>query len=198
MQTKNSLLDYYKEVSSDAPAPGGGSVSAYLITLSIGLYLMSIKVSIKRKRFLALDEEIQNGVKSNIKKIEDINMQIMEYVDKDLTTFNTFMEAYRSKDEQRIKEETINCFYGPYNVLNLLFKAIDVMMIDYHYVVKSIVSDLKISLMNLNVLIDGTKENIDVNLKNIDDENIKELAKVAYANIVIYKQKIKQVLDELN
>ena len=68
MQTKNSLLEYYKSVSSDAPAPGGGSVTAYLITLSIGLYLMSIKVSIKRKKFLALDENIQSRVKDNIKK----------------------------------------------------------------------------------------------------------------------------------
>lgn len=197
MQTNSSLLEYYKNVSSDAPAPGGGSVSAYLITLNIGLYLMAIKVSIKRKRFLKLENSIQKNILKNIENLDLLNLKILEYVDQDVDTFNNFMDAYRSKNEDRIKEESIKCFYDPYNVLNIMFEAIDIMLMDYKYIVETIVSDLKISFINLVALLDVTKENMNVNLKNISDAHINELANEAYKKLEIYKEKLQNVIKEL-
>ena len=195
MQVNKSLLDYYKNVSSDAPAPGGGSVSAYFITLGLGLYLMSIRVSIKRKKFQAYDDNIKNSVYQNIEELDNINLAILEYVDKDIETFNKFMEAYRAKDEERIKVETINCFYGPYEVVNLMFKAIDIIVEDYQFVVKSILSDLKISLMVINNFLDVEQENMEVNLKNIDDVTIQKIAEKVFEKISSYKKEIAKILE---
>lgn len=196
MKINNSLINYYQEVSSDAPAPGGGSVCAYLIGLSIGLYLMSLRVSIKRKKFLELEEKIQNKVKNDIEQLEKINLDILTYVDKDIEVFNNFMKAYRSKEEQQILKETKNCFMSPYNVLLNLFKASDIMLDNYQYVVKSIKSDLKISLIMLDALYKATKENIEVNVINNDEELLK-LKNEAYDKMAFYQNKISEVMNIL-
>ena len=191
MQVERSLKEYLEDVSSYSPAPGGGSVVAYMTSLSIGLYLMSIRISVRRKKFELLDEQTKNEVYKNIERLDEINNIILEYVDKDIATFNEFMEAFRSKDEEAIKRETIKCFNEPYHVLNLIFEAIDVMLIDQKYIVKSVRSDLRIALNSLEAQFDNCKENIDINLKNIDDEFIHENVKIAYKKIEDYRQKLK-------
>ena len=47
--TRFSLEDYLQELSSDKPVPGGGSVSAYVAALAMGLSQMVAKISLKRK-----------------------------------------------------------------------------------------------------------------------------------------------------
>ena len=191
MQIDRSLKDYLEDVSSYSPAPGGGSVVAYMTSLSIGLYLMSVRISVRRKSFLSLDEEIKDQVYKNIEKLDEINKIILNYVDKDIDTFNEFMEAYRSKDEEAIKRETIKCFNEPYHVLNLIFEAIDVMLLDQKYIVKSVRSDLRIALNSLEAQFDNCKENIDINIRNIDDEFIHENVRIAYKKMDEYREKLK-------
>ena len=197
MQVERSLKEYLEDVSSYSPAPGGGSVVAYMTSLSIGLYLMSIRISVRRKKFELLDEQTKNEVYKNIERLDEINNIILEYVDKDIATFNEFMEAFRSKDEEAIKRETIKCFNEPYHVLNLIFEAIDVMLIDQKYIVKSVRSDLRIALNSLEAQFDNCKENIDINLKNIDDEFIHENVKIAYKKIEDYRQKLKDFFESV-
>ena len=190
MQVDRSLKEYLEDVSSYSPAPGGGSVVAYMTSLSIGLYLMSIRISVRRKSFIALDDKIKQEVYDNINKLDEINKIILNYVDKDIDTFNEYMEAYRSKDQEAIKRETIKCFNEPYHVLNLIFEAIDVMLLDQKYIVKSVRSDLRIALNSLEAQFDNCKENIDININNIDDEYIHENVRIAYKKIDEYRKKL--------
>ena len=192
MQIDISLKDYLEDVSSYSPAPGGGSVVAYMTSLSIGLYLMSVRISVRRKSFLSLDEKTKEEVFKNIDKLDEINKIILNYVDKDIDTFNEFMKAYRSKDEEAIKRETIKCFNEPYHVLNLIFEAIDVMLLDQKYIVKSVRSDLRIALKSLEAQFDNCKENININIENIDDEFIHENVRIAYQKIDVYREKLNE------
>jgi len=47
--TDLSLEIYLKELASDAPVPGGGSVSAYAGALGMGLTQMVARIALKRK-----------------------------------------------------------------------------------------------------------------------------------------------------
>ncbi len=48
--TTLSLEKYLNELASEKPVPGGGSVSAYVASLAMGLTQMVARIAIKRKK----------------------------------------------------------------------------------------------------------------------------------------------------
>ena len=55
--TDLSLETYLEKLASDAPVPGGGSVSAYAGALGMGLTQMVARIALKRKPKAGLTEE---------------------------------------------------------------------------------------------------------------------------------------------
>ena len=54
---QQTLTEYLDELSSDKPIPGGGSVSAYVASLAMGLTQMVGRISLKRKKKEGLSAE---------------------------------------------------------------------------------------------------------------------------------------------
>ncbi len=69
-----TVNDFCNEVDSKSPAPGGGSVSALASALGVSLTKMVGHLSVGKKKFKALDEEIQNQFKEVIVSFDKINV----------------------------------------------------------------------------------------------------------------------------
>ena len=99
-----SLQQYLNELSSDAPIPGGGSVSAYAAALGLGLIQMVARITLKRKikpdlsaEEKAEEEKKRASLQVIIEQVEVVKKQAMETVSADPVVYDEVMAGYAKK-----------------------------------------------------------------------------------------------------
>ncbi len=83
-----SLKDYIAATASGDPTPGGGSVAALVGGLGSALISMVSNLTVGKKAYSELDEEIQNQILENTKKIEKLTEELSAIVDEDTKAFD--------------------------------------------------------------------------------------------------------------
>lgn len=175
--------DFVNEVDSKSPAPGGGSVAALAGSLSSALARMVSHLTIGKKKFKALDEEIQNKVFQAMETLETKKNDFIELIDKDTEAFNMIMAAFKLPKEteeekkhrsSKIEEATIVAIDVPYEVASngrALLEALNILL---QYGNKNCLSDLGVSGLLLHTTIIGAVMNMKINLPGISDEDVKK------------------------
>ena len=171
------VKEFIEKVDSASPAPGGGAVAAYTSSLAVALTRMAVNISMKRKSFSNYQEEEQNYVRDLMAKLKIIEDKMYELKDKDVETFNEYMVAYRSKDQKEIDRMTLECFKLPKNLNELIIDSLELIFALEKYVVSSVMSDYKMSLLMLSSMFDCCNENMLINLKWIEDKDVIETYK---------------------
>ena len=138
---------------------------------------MAVNISMKRKSFSNYQEEEQNYVRDLMAKLKIIEDKMYELKDKDVETFNEYMVAYRSKDQKEIDRMTLECFKLPKNLNELIIDSLELIFALEKYVVSSVMSDYKISLLMLSSMFECCNENMLINLKWIEDKEVQETYK---------------------
>ena len=126
-----TLTEFLQETASESPAPGGGSISAYIGGLGAALATMVANLSSHKRgwddkweKFSTLADTGQKF----IKKLEDL-------VDKDTEAFNAILDAFRIKasndQEEKIKENeiqkaTLNAINIPLAIMETSFQSMDI------------------------------------------------------------------------
>jgi formiminotetrahydrofolate cyclodeaminase len=110
-------------------------------------------------------------------KLKIIEDKMYELKDKDVETFNEYMVAYRSKDQKEIDRMTLECFKLPKNLNELIIDSLELIFALEKYVVSSVLSDYKMSLLMLSSMFDCCNENMLINLKWIEDKDVQETYK---------------------
>lgn len=90
-----STKEFINAVSSDSPAPGGGSVAALAGALSVALVNMVINLTVGREKYLEHAQEL-NAIKDKGLELQE---KLTRYIDEDTQTFNVVMEAYKLPKE---------------------------------------------------------------------------------------------------
>lgn len=95
------LNDFADETASESPAPGGGSISAYVGALGVSLGTMVANLSSHKPGWDERWEEFSNWAE----KGQQIKNELLKLVDADTLAFNKIMEAYAlpKSTEQEIK-----------------------------------------------------------------------------------------------
>lgn len=102
-----SLIDFADETASESPAPGGGSVSAYIGALGISLATMVANLSSHKKgwddRWKEFSEWADKG--------QVIKKNLIALVDEDTRAFNQIMSAFGlpkgTEQEKKVRSESI-------------------------------------------------------------------------------------------
>lgn len=94
-----NLVEFSQEVNSDHPAPGGGSVAAYVSNLGVGLARMLGHLTITKKKFLELDKKTQDEFVSTFNSLEAGYNRLLAMVDEDTESFNKIMDAFKLPKE---------------------------------------------------------------------------------------------------
>ena len=171
------VKEFIEKVDSASPAPGGGAVAAYTSSLAVALTRMAVNISMKRKSFSNYQEEEQNYVRDLMAKLKIIEDKMYELKDKDVETFNEYMVAYRSKDQKEIDRMTLECFKLPKSLNELIIDSLELIFALEKYVVSSVMSDYKMSLLMLSSMFECCNENMLINLKWIEDKDVQETYK---------------------
>ncbi len=127
---KMTLTQFADELSSESPAPGGGSVAALCGALSASLSSMVANLTFGKKGFEALNETMDN-IASRAQKLKD---SFLRAIDEDTAAFNKIGEAARlPKDTPENKQKRLEAMEQaqkeatlvPLRVLELSLKAIE-------------------------------------------------------------------------
>ncbi len=122
-----SLSEFADETASDSPAPGGGSVAAYVGALGAGLAAMVANLTAQKKDWSLFGQWAEKA--SLCKK------ELLSLVDADATAFEGIMQARglpkttepeKKLRAKRIQEATVQAIEVPYRVMQVALKSMEV------------------------------------------------------------------------
>src|SRR3712207_7757997 len=96
--------DLSKEVDSNSPAPGGGSVAALASNIGVSLSRMMANLSFGKKKYESLSEDIRLEFTEKFNNLGDIREELIELVDKDTEAFEEYMKALKLRSEEHTSE----------------------------------------------------------------------------------------------
>lgn len=116
--TDLSLKKYLELLASDAPVPGGGSVSAYAGALGMGLTQMVARIALKRKPKADLTPEQKFQDEANRKRMEEIIQSLektkeeaLQVVSLDPKVYDDVMACYKEGAKpEKIEDALQNAF----------------------------------------------------------------------------------------
>jgi len=203
-----SAQGFVNELSTNSPAPGGGSVSALAGSLGAALSSMVAALTHEKKGFIALKPEMDKiGVEA-----QTIKDRLSFLVDEDTNAFNNVMEANRmpasNDDEAKVKDRTIRkaneyAIDVPYEVANLCKRVIELADILVEKGNPNSVSDAGVAGEVALAGLRGASMNVLINLPSIDDEEYrsekrKEVDGLIQAAEALHKIVYKKTLNIIN
>lgn len=174
-----TVKDYLDLLKSDAPAPGGGSVSALSAAQGVGLVAMVADLTIGREKY-AEYEEVCKAAKGEALKLYSA---FVEGIDKDTEAFNKVSAAYKlpkNTDEEKaarsaaIREANVGATEVPFETVKLCLEGLKVTETMVGKSNPNAASDLGVAALNLMAGIRGAWLNVKINLPGIKDEALKE------------------------
>jgi glutamate formiminotransferase/formiminotetrahydrofolate cyclodeaminase len=124
-----TLTAFADETASESPAPGGGSISAYMGALGASLATMVANLSSHKKGWDNRWEEFSNWAEQG----QAYKNELLKLVDLDTSAFNKIMEAFslpKSSDEEKaardkaIQNATRYAIEIPFKVMETAFESL--------------------------------------------------------------------------
>jgi glutamate formiminotransferase/formiminotetrahydrofolate cyclodeaminase len=170
-----SLKDFMDKTASEAPAPGGGSVSAYMGALGVSLGTMVANLSAHKKGWDSRWKEFSDWAETG----KAIQNTLLLLVDEDTAAFNSILSAMalpkKSEEEKQlrniaIEDATINAAMVPLKVMETAFNAFSLL---YEMVEKgnpNSVTDAGVGTIAIRGCIKGAFLNVKINASGIKDK----------------------------
>jgi glutamate formiminotransferase/formiminotetrahydrofolate cyclodeaminase len=173
-----NLREFVNELSTDSPAPGGGSTAALCGALSSALSSMVSNLTVGKKDY----ENVQDKVKTWAMAAQELKDEFLRNIDLDTLAFNKVMDAFRMKkktEEQKkereaaIQETTKEATLVPFAVLEMSLKALELARYVALHGNKNSVSDAGVAGLTAQSAAEGAYYNVIINLPNIQDRQFK-------------------------
>ena len=179
-KSKNQLVDmsltaFAEETASESPAPGGGSIAAYMGTLGVALGTMVANLSAHKRGWDDRWEEFSQWAE----KGKAFQQQLNAMVDEDTNAFNKIMDAFglpkKSDDEKTIRKQAIQdatkfAIEVPFKVMNLCFESMEVMLAMAEIGNPNSVSDAGVGALAARAGVRGAFLNVKINAAGYDDK----------------------------
>lgn len=171
-----SLKAFADETSSESPAPGGGSISAYVGALGIALAGMVANLSSHKRGWDARWKEFSDVAE----KAESLKKQLIQMVDEDTRAFNKIMDAFGlpngSPDEKAarkvaIQAATLYAIEVPFKVMQLSAATLDIIQQMAEHGNPNSVSDSGVGALCARTAVLGAWLNVKINCSGYDDAN---------------------------
>jgi glutamate formiminotransferase/formiminotetrahydrofolate cyclodeaminase len=164
-----SIRDFVDELSSESPAPGGGSVSALAASMAAGLAAMVAVLSHTKKGFESKQEQLDR-VAVRAQKLKD---EMLAAVDNDTAAFDLLLEAFRlPKSPERdaaITEATIGAALVPLSVLEACPGIIELCREIASIGLQASLSDAGVGAQMGRAAAAGAYQNVCINLAGVND-----------------------------
>ena len=176
---KKSLVDmtcrdFAYETSSESPAPGGGSVSAYMGALGAALGTMVANLSGHKAGWDDRWEEFSDQAE----KGRDIMDRLLWLVDEDTNAFNAIMDVFsmpkKTDEEKKARQEamekaTLYAIEVPFDTMKTAYEAFDVIRSMALTGNPASVSDAGVGALACRAAVMGAYLNVKINAASLKD-----------------------------
>lgn len=171
--------EFANVLSSDAPAPGGGSTAALEGCLGAALTAMVCGLTVGKKKYADF-QELAKNVQS---RAEDLKTRFMDVMDRDTEAFDAVSAAYgmpkETDDQKSARSEAIQnalkgCTKTPMEMMEL---AVETLELTYSVLGKSnasALSDLGVAALSLGAAMRGAWLNVLINIGSLKDRAFAE------------------------
>jgi glutamate formiminotransferase/formiminotetrahydrofolate cyclodeaminase len=176
----NMKLDKFAdETASESPAPGGGSISAYVGALGISLGTMVANLSSHKVGWDARWKEFSDWAE----KGQLIKSQLLRLVDEDTKAFNKIMDAFslpKATDEEKksrkkaIQDATKYAIEVPFKVMELSHASFEVIKAMAEIGNPNSASDAGVGALCARTAVYGAYLNVRINASGLDDKAFAE------------------------
>lgn len=179
MLIESSVKEYIEQVASKEPTPGGGSVAALAGSLGSALTTMVGNLTIGRKMYEELDEEIKNEMEQNFEVLKKSIEELSRIVDEDTKAFDKVMEAFKmpkeTEEEKKARTEAIQKGYKialevPLRCAEECFKVLKLQRVFANYGNVNAITDVGVGALLAATGLEGALLNVKINLLSIKDE----------------------------
>jgi glutamate formiminotransferase/formiminotetrahydrofolate cyclodeaminase len=171
-----SLKEFMNQTASETPAPGGGSVSAYLGALGIALGTMVANLSAHKRGWDERWKEFSDWAE----KGKQIQNNLLQLVDDDTDAFNKIMEAYafpkKSEEEKMLRNAAIEdatklAIMVPFKVMETAYSGFGLIKEMAEKGNPNSVSDAGVGALALKSCIRGAFLNVRINAAGLTDRD---------------------------
>ena len=169
------LVQFSEVTASEAPAPGGGSISAYAGALGISLGTMVANLSASKKgwedRWKTFSEFAEKG--------QALRKQLLDLVDEDTRSFNAIMQAFqlpKSNDQEKsarknaIQEATRYAIEVPFKVMELSLESMRIIKAMAEQGNQNSITDAGVGALCARSAVSGAFMNVRINCGSYDDK----------------------------
>ena len=178
--TDRSLAAFMEETASESPAPGGGSVSAYMGALGAALATMVANLSSHKRGWDERWEEFSQWAERG----KVIQERLLKLVDEDTRAFNGILEAFGlpngSAPEQEIRKAaieaaTLQAIQVPFEVMKVAFDGFEVAQAMAETGNPNSVSDAGVGALALHACIEGAWLNVRINAESLFQPQVEQI-----------------------
>ncbi len=199
-----SLKDFAAETASESPAPGGGSISAYMGALGAALGTMVANLSAHKRGWDDRWKEFSDWAE----KGQAIMLELVALVDEDTAAFDKIMAAFglpKGTDEEKaaraaaIEEATLYATKVPLRTMKASLKAFEIARAMASEGNPNSVSDAGVGALAARSAVLGAELNVKINAAGLKDRDaadrlVGEAAEIAAKAV----QEEKDILDIVN
>jgi len=170
-----NLTEFADETASESPAPGGGSISAYVGSLGASLATMVANLSAHKRGWDERWEEFSEWADKGMA----IQTELLRLVDEDTNAFNKIMDAFglpkgtdaeKAARKKAIDDATIFAIEVPYRVMEQSYAAFEVIRAMAETGNPNSVSDAGVGALCARSAVMGAYLNVKINASGLDDK----------------------------
>jgi glutamate formiminotransferase/formiminotetrahydrofolate cyclodeaminase len=172
---KMNLVAFANETASESPAPGGGSISAYVGSLGVALGTMVANLSAGKRgwedQFTFFSDWAQKG--------QAIKDKLLAAVDEDTAAFNKIMEAFglpkNTAEEKLVRTEAIEnatkyACEVPFAVMQTSYDSLEMLNLMVEKGNQNSITDAGVGVLCVKTAVRGAYFNVMINAKGLKDQ----------------------------
>jgi glutamate formiminotransferase/formiminotetrahydrofolate cyclodeaminase len=194
-----NLTEFADETASESPAPGGGSISAYVGALGVSLGTMVANLSAHKPGWDSRWQEFSAWAE----KGQLYKNQLLQMVDEDTNAFNKIMSAFglpKSTEEekkertQKIQDATKYATQIPFEVMQICYRSMEIIKAMAESGNPNSITDAGVGALCSMAAIQGAFLNVKINAAGLTD-NAFARKLIAEGNVI--QEKAKVLEDEI-
>lgn len=193
------LADYFDELSTDSPAPGGGSVAAVSGAQAAALVSMVANLTHGKKGY----EDYWDDMERVAVSAQKLKNELDASIDRDTDAFNSLMAANRIKAKteeekaakaQALEAATLEAIEVPLSVIRNMVKVMELAKETAEKGNRNSISDVSTAAAQARAAAEGARDNVMINVPGLED---KKKGKALLSESTKLLEKIRKSADEV-